>query len=296
MTEQTLPKVALVIGSGGLKCAAVIGLIQVLEQENIGLDMVVGCSGGSVFGAAIALGFNSHQLIETQAQAWTDDVTKKISFKSVFRILFPKAAKNNDLIGIFDDRTMAGNIEKVFGISTTFSDTLIPFHCISTDFHTGETFVISEGPLAKAVRISSGIPVLFTPVDWDGKLLIDGGLSNPLPVDVAIREGADIIIAVGFETPLTPSIASPGQYAMQMFNILVNQLLYKKYAFFNLAHHSEIIAIMPEFSEAIKINDVSKVPYIIKQGRIEAEKHVQYLKKMLSSNKEQEARSNDVDF
>jgi len=283
MTEHALPKVALVIGSGGLKCAAVIGLIQVLEHENIGLDMVVGCSGGSVFGAAIALGFNSDQLIKTRAQTWTDDVTKKISLKSISRILFPRVTKNNDLIGIFDDQTMAGNIEKAFGRSTTFSDTLIPFHCIATDFHTGETIVISEGPLAKAVRISSGIPVLFAPVDWNGKLLIDGGLSNPLPVDVAIQNGADIIIAVGFETTLTPSIASPGQYAMQMFNILVNQLLYKKFAFFNMVHHSEIIAIMPEFSEDIKINDVSKVPYIINQGRIEAEKHIGYLRKMITN-------------
>jgi len=285
MNGNKMPKVALVIGSGGLKCAAVIGLIQVLEQENIRLDMVVGCSGGAVFGAAIALGFNADQLVETQGQAWTNDVTKKISLKSISRILFPKATKNHDLIGIFDDRTMAGNIENAFGSSTKFSDTLIPFHCIATDFNTGESVVISEGPLAKAVRISSGIPVLFTPVDWNGKLLIDGGLSNPLPVDVAIREGADIIIAIGFETPLTPSIASPGQFAMQMFNILINQLLYKKFAFFNLVHHSEIIAIMPEFSEDIKINDVSKVPYIINQGRVEAEKHIDYLKKMLDPQK-----------
>jgi len=285
MINQDRPRIALVIGSGGLKCAAVIGLMQILEQEDINLDLVVGCSGGSVFGAAIALGFNTDQLIETREKAWTQDVTKKISLRSIFRIIFPKASKNNDLIGIFDDRTMAGNIENAFGHATTFADTHIPFHCITTDFHTGESVVISEGPLAKAVRISSGIPVLFTPVDWNGKLLIDGGLSNPLPVDVAIQEGADLIIAVGFETPLTPSIASPGQYAMQMFNILVNQLLYKKFAFFNLAHHSEIILMMPEFSGNIKINDVSKVPYIINQGRVEAEKHVDYIKNILNTKK-----------
>ena len=110
MNGNIMPKVALVIGSGGLKCAAVIGLIQVLEQENINLDMVVGCSGGSVFGAGIALGFDSDQLIKTRAQAWTDDITKKISLTSIFRILFPKATKDNDLIGIFDDSIMAGNI------------------------------------------------------------------------------------------------------------------------------------------------------------------------------------------
>jgi NTE family protein len=283
MSDQTRPKVALVIGSGGLKCAAVIGLVEVLEREKIDLDMVIGCSGGAVFGAGLALGFNSDQLNKTRELAWTADVTKKISLSSVMKILFPKAVRNNDLIGIFDDSKMTDNIEQAFGKTTVFADMEIPFHCVATDFHTGEMVVLSEGPLAKAVRISSGIPVIFKPIDWNGQLLIDGGLSNPLPVDVAIQQGANIIIAVGFETPLTPSIASPGQYAMQMFNILVNQLLYKKYAFFNAVHHSEIITIMPEFSEEIRINDVDKVPYIIDQGRKETEKHIAYLRKMLAS-------------
>lgn len=282
MNNPNHPKVALVIGSGGLKCAAVIGLMQVLEQEGVQLDMIVGCSGGSVFGAAIALGFNSDQIIETRERTWTKDITKKISFKSIAKIIAPRYFKTKDIIGIFDDTIMSKNIEEAFGADTTFSDTQIPFYCVTTDFHTGESVVISDGPLAKAIRISSGIPVIFQPVDWNGKLLIDGGLSNPLPVDVAIQQGADIIIAVGFETPLTPTIASPNQYAMQMFNILVNQLLYKQYAFFNMAYHSEIIAIMPEFSEKISIDDVSKVPYIINQGKVEAEKHIGYLKSMLA--------------
>lgn len=292
MKDRKKHKIALVIGSGGLKCAAVIGLVEVLERENIALDMIVGCSGGAVFGAGLSLGFTSDQLISTREQTWTDDITKRIDLKTIKTILFPKTAENLDLIGIFDDSIMSNNIETAYGKTTRFADTLIPFYCIATDFHTGETVVISEGPLAKAIRISSGIPVAFKPVEWNGRLLIDGGLSNPLPVDVAIQNGADIIIAVGFETPLTPSIASPGQYAMQMFNILVNQLLYKKFAYFNMVHHSEIIAIMPEFSEDIRIDDVTKVPYIIEQGRIEAEKHIGYLRKLIDSELTEDSREN----
>jgi len=277
------PSLALVIGSGGLKCAASIGIMQVLEKENIGVDLVVGCSGGAVFGAAIAMGFSSEKLIETRAQTWTDDVTKKINYSSILKIISPKIFGFDDEIGIFDDSTMAGNIEKAFGPKTTFADTKIPFYCMTTDFHTGLPVVISEGGIAKAVRISSGIPIIFKPMEWNGKLLIDGGFSNPLPIDIAIQQGADIIIAVGFETPLLSSVSSPGNYAMQMFNILVNQLLYKKFAFYNLAYHSEIIAIILEFKEDIKINDVSKVPFIIDQGKKEAQKHINYLKQMLST-------------
>jgi len=207
--------IALVIGWGSVKWAAALGLLRVLNREGIEVDRVVGSGGGSVLGAAIALGFNADQLMDTRAKAWTDEITKKISFGSLFKIIFPKLSKFSDQIGIFDDSIMARNIEKAFGSATIFVDTLIPFHCIAIDFQTGETCVMSDGLLDKAVWISSGIPVIFTPIDWNGKLHIEGGFSNPLPVDVAVQQGADII-AVGFETPLTPSIASPGQLTMQM--------------------------------------------------------------------------------
>jgi len=277
------PRVAIVIGSGGLKCAAAIGVMQVLEAENIAVDMVVGCSGGSVFGAAIALGFSSEKMAETRAQAWTSDVTSKLDISSLLKIVFPGIYGFDDEVGAFDDSVMAGNIEKAFGTETTFADTQIPFYCVATDFHTGKPVVLAEGDLARAIRISSGVPVIFKPVEWNGQLLIDGGLSNPLPIDIAIQQSADIIIAVGFEIPLLPSVSSPGNYAMQMFNILVNQLLYKKFAFYNLAYHSEIIAIIPEFEGEIKINDISKIPHIIDQGNREAQKYIAYLKQMLSA-------------
>lgn len=276
-------RLAIVIGSGGLKCAAVIGVIQVLEEENIAIDMIVGCSGGSVFGAGIALGFSAEIMTEIRSQFWTSDVSRKLDIRSLFKIIFPGLFGFNDQIGVFDDSVFVGNLKSCFGATTTFADTKIPFHCVATDFHTGQPVVISEGSIAKAVRISSGIPIIFKPVEWNGKLLIDGALSNPLPVDVAIKEGAEIIIAVGFETPLLPSVTSPGNYARQMFNILINQLLYKKFAFYNLAHHSEIILIMPEIKGVIKIGDVNSVPYIIEQGKEETRKHLEYLKQLLDS-------------
>jgi NTE family protein len=277
------PRLALVIGSGGLKCAAAVGVMQVLEEENIDVDMVVGCSGGAVFGACIAMGWSSERIVEAHSRTWTEEVTKKLDYLSLLKIGFPSLMGFDDHIGIFDDRVMVENIERGYGPESTFANTKIPFHCVATDFHTGEQVVISEGSLAEAARISSGIPIVFKPVEWKGKLLIDGGFSNPLPVDVAIQEGADVIIAIGFEMPLQPSVTSPGNFANQMFNILVNQLLAKKFAFYNLAHHSEIIAIIPEFKEDIKISDVSKMPTIIEQGRKEMLKHVTYLKKMLAS-------------
>lgn len=281
---MTKPKhrVALVIGSGGLKCAAVIGVMQVLEQQNIKVDMVVGCSGGAVFGAAIALGYDATGIDNARAQAWTDTITSKPNLASLAQIAVPGIFGFSDEIGIFDDRIMTDNIEQAFGAQTTFANTEIPFYVVATNFNTGEPVVITDGPLAKAVRASAGIPILFKPLELNGQLLVDGGVSNPLPIDVAIQNGADVIIALGFETPMPPSVTNPAGFASQMFTILVNQLLYKKFAFYNLAYHSEIIAIVPEFKESIKISDVHSVPYIIEQGRQEAMKHLPHLQKILA--------------
>jgi len=282
--EKKTKKVALVIGSGGLKCAAAIGIMKVLEENNITPDLVVGCSGGSVFGASIALGHSSEKTDEMRTQTWTKDVTKKVDYKSIAKIFFPSIVGYDDQIGFIDDTIMFKNIERAYGVSTTFKDTEIPFFCVATDFDSGEPVVISEGSIARALRASSGIPMVFKPVEINGRLLIDGSISNPLPVDVAIKEGADIIIAVGFEAHIYPSISTPGNYAMQMFNIMVNQLLSTLLGYYNLAHHSEIITIIPEIKKEIKVNDVKKVPYVIEQGAIEAKKHIDYLKRLLNSN------------
>jgi len=101
-------------------------------------------------------------------------------------------------------------------------------------------------------------------------------------VDVAIQQGADIIIAVGFESSIRSTVSTFGQYAMQMFNIMTNQLLSTLLGYYNLAHHSEIILIIPELNKSIKVNDVDKVPFIVEQGEKEAKKHINYLKKLLN--------------
>jgi len=280
--KQKTKKIGLVIGSGGLKCAAVIGIMKVLEENNITPDLVVGCSGGTIFGASIALGRSSEKTAETRTQTWTKDVTKKTDYKSIAKILFSKIVGFDDQIGLIDDTIMVKNIERAFGVSTTFRETDIPFFCVATDFISGEAVVLKEGNLVRALRASSAIPMVFKPVELNGRLLIDGGLSNPLPVDVAIQQGADIIIAVGFESSIRSTVSTFGQYAMQMFNIMTNQLLSTLLGYYNLAHHSEIILIIPELNKSIKVNDVDKVPFIVEQGEKEAKKHINYLKKLLN--------------
>lgn len=283
MPAEHKRKVAIVIGSGGIKTAASIGVMQALEEEGVEVEMVVGCSGGAVFGAAIALGFSPEKMATVREQAWTADVTSKKNYRKIASAIAPRLLDFDETFSIFDDSIMLGNIARAFGEETTFADTVIPFFCVATDFYTGKPFVISKGPLAEAIRISSGIPLVFGARKWEDSLLIDGALSNPLPIDVAMSEGADVIIAIGFESSIEQNVTSFGHFASQMFNILINQLMTKKLAFFNLSHHSEIIMIMPKFEERIRVNDVHKVPEIIEKGKIEMQKQLDYLNKLLGT-------------
>ena len=112
-------------------------------------------------------------------------------------------------------------------------------------------------------------------------MLLDGCLSDPLPVDVAIREGADVILAMGFESPYPRRIKSATRYAFQVNSVYTNNLLRANYSFHNLAHHAEIIPVLPEFDRPIRLFDTDQFPYVIEQGMRATEAQLDYLHRML---------------
>jgi len=279
------PKIALVLGSGGLKCASALGIYEVLLKEDIDIDMIVGSSGGAVVGGSIAVGNSPEQSLHLITNLWDPIVFKQFKLKKIIRILFPWMFKTKGRFGLTDDSKLIQAFEKVYGKDTTFSDTKIPFYCLATDIISGRSIVLNKGRLAEVVRISSGLPLIFEPWEDSGMQLIDGGVANPIPIDVAIRQGADIIIAAGFETPLNPKIDSVKSFISQRFLLLVNKLLHFRIAFYGLATHSEIIIINPDFDEDISLTDVHKIPELIEAGKRETAKHVAYLKRLLQSKK-----------
>jgi NTE family protein len=102
-------------------------------------------------------------------------------------------------------------------------------------------------------------------------------------VGVAIREGAGIIVAMGFESPYQEHINSPGRFAFQVSSIVSNNLLKSQYSFHGLAHHAEIIPILPEFSQRIHLFDTDKIPLIIEEGERAAEAQLPYLLRLLEA-------------
>ena len=160
---------------------------------------------------------------------------------------------------MLDDTLIMKRFRQAYG-DRAFADARIPLYIVATDFRSGEKVVLSEGRLVDAIRASIAIPFIFEPWPVGDRLLIDGFMSDPLPVDVAIKEGAHVIIAVGFESPYQARMNSAARFAFQVTTIMSNNLLNANYAFHNLAHHTEIIPIIPEFNQRIKAFDTSKLP------------------------------------
>jgi NTE family protein len=273
------PRVALVIGSGGIKCAAAIGLWRVLKREQIPLDLAVGCSGGSIYAAAIALGYAVETAEERTRDMWKD-VFKRFHLRSVLRATLPWIFGFNERVGLVDDRRIHGVMEELYG-DLRFADTPIPLLIAATDLHSMEKVVLREGRIADAVRASIALPLFLRPWPLDGRLLIDGGTSNPLPVDIAIREGADIIIAMGFESTPPERFDNLFNVIAQTSTIAVNHLLRSTYAFYSMVHHAEVLPIIPTFDRRIGIGDSDQIPYIVRRGEEAAEAALPYLRRLL---------------
>lgn len=276
----TKPRIALVIGSGSVKCAAALGLMKVLARENIDVDMVVGCSGGSIYASLIALDWSVERAIESTLRMWTREVTAKRNIRGILQLALPFIFKFDESFGLIDDTLIHRRLAEGFD-GATFADTKIPLFVAATDLYNGEQVVMSEGSVAEAVRASISIPFIFPPHKVNGRYLIDGFQSDPLPIGVAIKEGADIIIAMGFESPYQERITSLMRYNFQMSSVTSNNLLKTNYAFHNLAHHSEIIPILPEFKEKIKLFDTDRLPYVIEEGERATEAQLPFIKGLL---------------
>ncbi len=282
--RKTQPSVTLVIGSGSVKCAAAIGVAQVLTESGIGVERVVGCSGGALFATLIAMGHDAATARDMTLRLWTKEIAAQRNTRAMLSVLAPKLLGfSASRFGLRDDRTINRRLQEAFG-DLQIQDTKIPLHITATNFNDGELVDLSSGPVTSAIRASLAIPFAFAPVELNGQLLVDGYVSDPMPVSVAIKHGARVIVAVGFESPMMENIGSAGRFAMQFSSIMSNNLLRARYAFNSVAHHAEVITIIPEFTQRIRLFDSDKVPYIIEAGADAARQQIGYLRRLLDDD------------
>jgi len=213
------PKIGLVLGGGGARGYAHVGVLKKLEEMRIPYDYITGTSMGSIVGGFLATGMESEELAQVVRDADWDDLFKD----KTDREDLPFRRKADDDLGLYGPKLGIGKdsnllpkgmvsgqkiifmFESVASqrVNTTDFDQLpIPYRAIATDIVTGEMVVIGNGEVSMAMRASMAVPGVFHPVRREGALLVDGGLVRNLPVDVAKDMGADVVIAVDVGTKL----------------------------------------------------------------------------------------------
>ncbi|WP_310280375.1 patatin-like phospholipase family protein [Flavobacterium piscis] len=211
------PKIGLVLSGGGAKGFAHIGVLKVLEQAGIKIDYIGGTSMGAIIGGLYATGYNATQI---------DSIFRKTNFDELINDYIPRGSKNfygkrndelyaivlpfsNFRIGIPEalskgtyNYNLLSSLTRNVRHVRDFNKLPTPFLCIGTDIETGEEVLLNKGNLAQAMIASAAFPSLFSPVEIDGKLLVDGGVVNNYPIKEVRNLGADIIIGVDVQDDL----------------------------------------------------------------------------------------------
>jgi len=217
------PRVGLVLSGGGARGAAHVGVLQVLEEYRIPVDIIVATSMGAIVGGLYAAGMSPEELEETmQNTDWVaifhdqpdrkhkyfrrkeDDVNLQVQYGIHF-----EGWKARLPLGVVQGQKLT-NLLKYLALRDQgvddFDDLPVPFRAVASDLATGEAVVLSSGDLGTAMRASMSVPGIIRPQVIDGRQLVDGGISANLPVQIAKDLGAEVVIAVDISTPLDPNV------------------------------------------------------------------------------------------
>ena len=225
MAKSKRPKIGLALGSGGSRGLAHIGVIKALEENNIPIDFIAGSSIGAMAGGFYAAGLSIKKM---------EEISLETNWRRMFSLVDPHLKQ-----GLISGEKVKTFIEGYVD-GKKIEDCKIPFVAVATDLKTGEIVILNKGEMAQAIRASISIPLVFKPVEIDGKTLADGGLSAPVPVEIVQGMGADIIIAINLDKHYHDEEWKPGWYniANGSLNILRHHL-----ALLNVASADMVINI-----------------------------------------------------
>ncbi len=288
------PKIGLVLTGGGAKGFAHIGVLKVLEKAGVKIDYIGGTSMGAVVGGLYATGYSAQQI---------DSIFRNTNFNELLKDYVPRASKsfyekrNDELYAIslpFKKLSIGVPIALSKGMYNynllnklthsvrhirDFNQLPIPFLCIATDIETGEQLILNKGSLPQALLASSAFPTLFSPVEIDGKVLIDGGVSNNYPIDEVRKMGADIIIGVDVQDGLKTrnSLKEATQILLQISNLQMVGRMQDKIS-------RTDIYIKPDIS-GYSVISFDKEDEIIKKGEFAALNVLDKINKITQNNK-----------
>ncbi len=224
-------KVALVLGGGGSKCFAQVGVIEVLEENNIPISLIVGTSAGSAVGALYADNKDIKKTKEILFKA-TNKELLDFSFKDTIKMF---TSLSSPISGKLYEKFIRANLH-----AKDFKDLKLPLVVVATDINKGQKYVIHEGNIAHAVRASSAIPAIIAPVTLNKHLLVDGGILEPVPVATARSFNPEMIIAVDINN------LPPENEASNMLELAYKALWLSYYQLSRLQSSSADIDIHPD--------------------------------------------------
>jgi len=241
LSAQARPKVCLVLSGGGARGAAHVGVLKVLEELRVPVDCIAATSMGSIVGGAYATGMPLPEMEKMLGEITTNrlfverpprqdlSMRRKLDDRTILygvevgvgdgELKLPKG-----IVSGVELETVLRSLVRMPGYRN-FDQLPIPFRAVATDLETGKPVVIRDGEVASAMRASMSVPGAVAPAEQRGRILVDGGLTDNLPVDVARAMGADIVIAVNLGTPLLKrdKLGSVLGVSSQMINILTEQ-------------------------------------------------------------------------
>lgn len=277
------PKIAVVLSGGGAKGSAHIGILKVLEQKRIPVDIIVGTSMGSYVAGMYAMGLSAEEVERTtlaidwnkgyQDKVGRDELSlRKKQQSEQYQLRTDIGIGGHEPGGFFRGQAMASLLRAATSnlpVQASFDDLPIPYRAMATDMETVTPFVLDHGSLAKAMQASMSIPGALKPVEWEGHILADGGSVNNMPVDVAKAMGADVVIAVdiGAKLRTRKSLTSAISMVDQLTTYMTQVGTDKQKALLG----PKDILLAPEFGD-IGLADFARMPEGIKIGEAAAER------------------------
>lgn len=273
-----MKKIGLALGAGGARGIAHLAILEALDELNIKPCVISGTSIGAIVGLFYSAGFSTSEMRKilnqiiygTRSKFW--EIHKKSDFVKYFDLLDPTIKTG----GLLRGDKLASFLSTKVKVSD-FKELQIPFKVLTTDYYEKSQVIIDKGDLLSAVRASYALPFLFAPIEREGKLLIDGGMVNPLPFDV-IRNDCDITVAVDVsatnEFPGTPEIPPSYEVLFSSFQIMQSAIVNEK-----LKTNRPDILIKTNI-KGVRVHEFMKAEEILKNSevyKIELKKKLQKL-------------------
>lgn len=260
-----MKKLGLALSSGGARGMAHVGVIKVLEKNNIPISYIAGTSIGAVIAAYYALYLEINTLEKVANNLRKRDLVKLIDL-------------NDPRISLVKGKKVKKFLKRFFG-NKKFKDTKIPLRVGATSLKDGSAVVFSKGKILDALMASGAFPGVFPPIKYKGKYLVDGGLTDGTPVQLVNNMGADVIVAVDLVT-----LDSQRRNYDSLFNVLSRtyEIVLSKLADYKEKEYgNNIVVLKPNLGTRMQTFAFNRAPKNIKIGEVDAQKQIRRIKKLM---------------